>query len=111
MAVLIKVTRNHLWSAPNYFRYCWMRVVRRPPRTAAITSALRRMTQRFVPGAGKSAIVKGLPSGPITHFGLGRMGNVIKTLTPTTELHFECSIIKNGDNLPEVIELINRLDR
>ena len=33
---------------------------------------LRRMTQRLVPGAGKSAIVKGLPSGPMTYFTLGR---------------------------------------
>jgi hypothetical protein len=34
-----------------------------PPRTAATTSALRRITQRFVPGVGRSAIVKG-PYGP-----------------------------------------------
>src|SRR5436305_14828217 len=44
---------------------------RSPPRTAATTSALRRMTQRFVPGAGRSAIVSGEPSGPMTYFTLG----------------------------------------
>src|SRR5215470_212276 len=33
------------------------------------------MTQRFVPGAGKSAIVSGLPSGPITYFARGRRGS------------------------------------
>jgi hypothetical protein len=43
------------------------------------------MTQRLVPGAGKSAIVSGLPLGPITYFGLGRMAIVIKTLTLTTK--------------------------
>ena len=57
----------------------------RPPRTAAITSALLRMTQRFLLGAGKLAIVNGLPSGPITYLGLGRTGTVMKTLTQTTE--------------------------
>jgi len=49
----------------------------RPPRTAATTSALRRITQRFVPGAGRSAMVSGLPSGPMTYFTLGRWGSVI----------------------------------
>ena len=40
----------------------------RPPRTAATISALRRMLQRiFVSGSGKSAIVSGLPSGPMTY--------------------------------------------
>src|SRR5258705_7731198 len=43
----------------------------RPPRTAATTSALRRITHRLVPGAGKSAIVNGLPSGPMTYFTSG----------------------------------------
>jgi hypothetical protein len=38
---------------------------------------LRRITQRLVPGAGKSAIVSGLPSGPITYFALGRRGSVM----------------------------------
>ena len=57
----------------------------RPPRTAAITSALRRMTQRLVPGAGKSVIVNGLPSDPITYLGLGLTGTVMKAFTPTTE--------------------------
>jgi hypothetical protein len=57
----------------------------RPPRIAAITSALRRMTQRLVPGAGKSVIVKGLPPGPITYLGLGRTGTVMKAFTQTTE--------------------------
>jgi hypothetical protein len=38
---------------------------------------LRRMTHRFVPGAGKSAIVNGLPSGPMTYFTLGRWGSVM----------------------------------
>src|SRR5258706_2915274 len=49
----------------------------RPPRTAATTSAFRRITHRLVPGAGRSAIVNGLPSGPITYFTLGRCGSVI----------------------------------
>jgi hypothetical protein len=42
------------------------------------------MTQRFVPGAGKSAIVNGLPSGPITYFALGRRGSVMDQLTHST---------------------------
>src|SRR6202050_2622799 len=42
------------------------------------------MTQRFVPGAGKSAIVSGEPSGPITYLTLGRWGSVIATLTNST---------------------------
>src|SRR5215510_2599207 len=53
----------------------------KPPRTAATTSALRRMTQRLVVGGGRSAIVSGLPSGPITYFTLGRWASVIGTLT------------------------------
>src|SRR6187399_1311219 len=57
----------------------------RPPRTAATTSALRRMTQRLVPGAGRSAIVSGLPSGPITYLTLGRWGSVIDILTTLTK--------------------------
>src|SRR6186997_1059169 len=52
-----------------------------PPRTAATTSALRRMTQRLVVGGGRSAMVSGLPSGPITYLTLGRWGSVIGTLT------------------------------
>src|SRR5437660_7039720 len=62
----------------------------RPPRTAATTSALRRMTQRLVPGAGKSAIVSGLPSGPITYLARGRRGSVIRkthALRGRTEVH------------------------
>src|SRR5580704_15539630 len=55
-----------------------------PPRTAATTSALRRITQRLVPGAGKSAIVSGEPSGPMTYLTLGRWGSVISTLTNST---------------------------
>src|ERR1700733_10368606 len=35
------------------------------------------MTQRFVPGAGKSAMVRGEPSGPMTYLTLGRWGSVI----------------------------------
>ena len=52
----------------------------RPPRTAATTSALRRMTQRFVPGVGKLAIVKGLPSGPMTYGVRGRRGSITNHL-------------------------------
>jgi len=37
-----------------------------PPRTAATTSALRRITQRRVVGFGRSANVNGAPSGPRT---------------------------------------------
>src|SRR5260370_21639727 len=59
----------------------------RQPRTAATTSALRRITQRFVPGAGRSAIVRGEPSGPMTYLTLGRWGSVIATtLTDSTQL-------------------------
>jgi hypothetical protein len=43
-----------------------------PPRTAATTSALRRGTHRLAAGAGRSAIVSGPPSGPMTNFILGR---------------------------------------
>ena len=50
----------------------------RPPRTAATTLALRSMPQRFVSGAGKSAIVNGLPSGPITYFAVGLSGALIQ---------------------------------
>src|SRR5690349_14771403 len=35
------------------------------------------MTQRFVVGGGRSAIVRGLPSGPMTYFTLGRWGSVM----------------------------------
>src|SRR4249920_2718226 len=54
---------------------------KRPPRTAATTSAFRRMTQRLVVVGGRSAIVSGLPSGPITYLTLGRWGSFIGTLT------------------------------
>src|SRR5262249_59479673 len=57
----------------------------RPPRTAATTSALRRMTQRLVPGAGRSAIVSGLPSGPMTYLALGRRGSFMNQLTHSTD--------------------------
>jgi hypothetical protein len=40
--------------------------------------ALRSMPQRIVPGAGKSAIVNGLPSGPITYFAVGLSGALIQ---------------------------------
>jgi hypothetical protein len=50
----------------------------RPPRTAATTLALRSMLQRFMSGAGKSAIVNGLPSGPITYFAVGLSGSLIQ---------------------------------
>jgi hypothetical protein len=39
---------------------------KRPPRTAATTSALRRITQRSVLGGGRSARVKRRPSCPMT---------------------------------------------
>src|SRR5262245_40345398 len=42
------------------------------------------MTQRFVPGAGRSAIVSGLPSGPMTYLALGRRGSVMNLLTHST---------------------------
>jgi hypothetical protein len=42
---------------------------------------LRRMTHRFVDGGGRSAIVRGLPSGPLTYLTLGRWGSVIGLLT------------------------------
>ena len=46
-------------------------------------TALRRMTQRFVVGGGRSAMVSGLPSGPMTYLTLGRWGSVIGILTKT----------------------------
>src|SRR4029078_11058064 len=58
----------------------------KPPRTAATTSALRRTTQRLVVGGGRSAMVSGLPSGPITYLTLGRWVSVIGTLTNETRL-------------------------
>src|SRR4029077_10748809 len=57
----------------------------KPPRTAATTSALRRMTQRLVPGAGRSAIVNGLPSGPMTYLARGRKGSVMINSTHSTD--------------------------
>jgi hypothetical protein len=57
-------------STVNIYRLQASSSDRSPPRTAAITSALRRITQRVVPGAGRSAIVSGLPSGPITYLSL-----------------------------------------
>ena len=51
---------------------------RSPPRTAATTSALRRMTQRRVVDGGRSATVKGLPSGPITYLTLGRIASLME---------------------------------
>src|SRR5262249_61487713 len=38
------------------------------------------MTQRLVVGGGKSAMVSGLPSGPMTYLTLGRWGSIIGTL-------------------------------
>jgi len=46
-------------------------------KESATTSALRRITQRVVPSAGRSAIVSGLPSGPITYLSLGWWGSVM----------------------------------
>src|SRR3954471_1010041 len=43
------------------------------------------MTQRLVPGAGRSAIVSGLPSGPMTYFALGRRGSFMNRLTHSTD--------------------------
>jgi len=39
---------------------------------------LRRMTHRFVDGGGKSAMVNGLPSGPMTYLTLGRSASLIE---------------------------------
>src|SRR6266853_714264 len=58
----------------------------RPPRTAATTSALHRMTQRFVSDAGRSAIVSGQPSGPMTYVNLARRLSDM-TLTRTIQLN------------------------
>src|SRR4029078_9314697 len=71
----VRLSRAHASSRDN-----------RPPRTAATTSAFRRMTQRLVVGGGKSAMVSGLPSGPITYLTLGRWVSVIGTLTNETRL-------------------------
>ena len=52
--------------------------------TAAYSSdnfGLTPITQRLVPGAGRSAMVSGLPSGPITYLALGRRGSVMNQLT------------------------------
>ena len=43
------------------------------------------MTQRFVPGVGKLAIVNGLPSGPITYCVLGRTDSITNALVHLTE--------------------------
>src|SRR5437660_9545783 len=75
---------------------------RSPPRTAATTSALRRMTQRLVPGAGKSAIVSGLPSGPITYLALGRRGSVMNKLTHSTD-QLGANVAPAAYNLPKRI--------
>jgi hypothetical protein len=46
----------------------------------------------LVPGAGKSAIVNGLPSGPMTYFTLGRWGSVMAySQLSTTELTEEAT--------------------
>src|SRR6185312_1872762 len=45
------------------------------------------MTQRLVEGGGRSAIVSGLPSGPMTYLTLGRWVSVIGTLTNSTDKH------------------------
>jgi hypothetical protein len=63
------------------------------------------MTQRFVPGGGKSVIVSGLPSGPSTYFGLGRTGIVMKPLAHTTE-QFSEMLRELGENLLKAIEQI-----
>ena len=60
---------------------------RSPPRTAATTSALRRITHRRVDVGGRSAIVSGLPSGPMTYLTLARCGSVIKYSQTQTRLH------------------------
>ena len=43
------------------------------------------MTQRLVPGVGKSVIVNGPPSGPVTYVALGRLGSNMNTRTRSTE--------------------------
>jgi hypothetical protein len=53
-------------------------------------AAARRITQRFVPGAGRSAMVSGLPSGPMTYLTLGRCGSVMensRTMNSMTTLY------------------------
>src|SRR5215471_19385504 len=49
------------------------------------------MTQRLVPGAGKSAMVSGLPSGPMTYLVRGRSGSLINDLTHSTANQAECT--------------------
>src|SRR5262245_55364658 len=49
----------------------------KPAANRSYDLGLRRMTHRLVPGAGRSAIVSGLPSGPMTYFTLGRWGSVM----------------------------------
>src|SRR3546814_9014628 len=53
-------------------------IVISPARTPATTSALRRMTQRLVPGGGRSFKVIGAPSGPITASDLPGRSDVIR---------------------------------
>ena len=43
------------------------------------------MTQRLVPGVGKSAIVNGLPSGPTTYMVVDRRDSITNTLSRLTE--------------------------
>jgi hypothetical protein len=67
----------------------------KPPRTAATTSALRRITHLRVVAGGRSAIVKGLPSGPITNLTLGRIISVIvlTNFSRPTQLHITATIL------------------
>ena len=48
-----------------------------PFRTPATTSALRRITHRFVSGGGRSSMVNGCPAGPITAWPLLGLSNTI----------------------------------
>jgi hypothetical protein len=76
-----------------------------PPRTAATTSALRRITQRFVDVGGRSAIVRGLPSGPITYLTLGRKASAM-ALT----LQHEHSLFED-ENKPGVLRFVESKSR
>src|SRR5919107_2881165 len=64
-------------SVVSVYRWQASSRLSKPPRTAATTSALRRITHRRVFEGGRSAIVRGLPSGPMTYFTLGRWGSVM----------------------------------
>jgi hypothetical protein len=69
-----------------------------PARTADTTSALRRMTQRWVLGGGRSSTVSGLPAGPMTLLGLPVRSGLIDE-TPSCALSCALSCPRAGSRV------------